>query len=84
MMGEMMLMKERTPGTWMMTVCLILVIECRVLTWFYLHEFIRFQTTTRVTAAKHSEGNRRIGGIKTQTSTIKIWNVSIDSVFLAV
>ena len=38
-------------------------------------DFQRFQTTTRVAAAQRSEGNRRIGGIKTQTSTVKIWNV---------
>ena len=41
-------------------------------------DFQRFQTTTRVTAAQRSEGNRRIGGMKTQKSTVKIWNVRLN------
>jgi hypothetical protein len=40
--------------------------------------FQRFQTTTRVATAQRSEGNRRIGGMKTQTSTVKIWNVRLN------
>lgn len=43
-------------------------------------QFKKFQTETRVAAAKRSEGNRRRGGIKTQQSTIKIWNVSTHTV----
>jgi hypothetical protein len=55
-----------------------------VLTRSLLDDFNRFQTTTRVTAAKRSEGNRRTGGIKTQASTVKIWNVSASPPFLPI
>jgi hypothetical protein len=52
---------------------------CPELTRPALDGFARFRTDTRVAAAKHSEGNRRVGGVKSQTSTIKIWNVSLAS-----
>ena len=42
-----------------------------------LDHFKKFQTDTRVAAAVRSEGNRRRGGVKTQKSTVKIWNVSL-------
>jgi hypothetical protein len=42
-----------------------------------LDHFKKFQTDTRVAAAVRSEGNRRRGGVKTQKSTVKIWNVRL-------
>lgn len=41
-----------------------------------LGDFLKFQTETRVAAAKRSENTQHKGGIKTQLSTVKIWNVS--------
>jgi hypothetical protein len=35
-----------------------------------------FQKQTRIDAAARFEGNRRAGGLKTQKSVVKDWNVS--------
>jgi hypothetical protein len=41
-------------------------------------DFQRFQTTTCVAAAQRSEGNQCIGGMKSQKSMVKIWNVHLN------
>jgi hypothetical protein len=42
-----------------------------------LDHFKKFQTDTRVAAAVRLERNHCRGGVKTQRSTVKIWNVSL-------
>lgn len=44
-----------------------------------LDHFKKFQTDTCVAAAVRSEGKHCRGGVKTQKSTVKIWNVSLPS-----
>jgi len=38
--------------------------------------FKAYQSRVRVEAAKHSEGNHRAGGIRTQNAMVRAWKVS--------
>lgn len=40
-------------------------------------DLVKYQARTRIGAAQRSETNRRIGGLRTQKSVVKSWDVSL-------